>query len=350
MNVHFLIPGDINTLTGGYVYDKKIFAGLSEKGHKVTIHQLGEDFPFPKETSLAESKKILREIPPGEPVIIDSLAFGPMISVISEYYRKNSIIALVHLPLSFNPGFSAEISGNFAKQEKTAFDFTAGIVTTSSYTCRLLAGYNIDPSRIDIIKPGAEAKERKIIYLPFPKKLLCIGSYLENKGQSLLIKALALLKDKDWILNCYGNPDLDRKYFEGLQVLIKNLNLEEKVLLHGIVLHEKLSKIYLEADLFVLPSHFETYGMVLAEALVHGLPVIASTGGGILDTVPASMGKFFNPGNELDLVKIIKLILEDPTIYSEMCNNAAMYYRQANSWATSVELFEQMLVRISKKK
>jgi glycosyltransferase involved in cell wall biosynthesis len=165
-----------------------------------------------------------------------------------------------------------------------------------------------------------------------------------------LINALHSLKDKRWILNCYGNQDLDRDYFAELQLQVNNFDLENRVLLHGPMLHHELTKIYLDADLFILPSYFETYGMVLTEALVHGLPVIASMGGGILETVPASMGKFFKPGDKISLQKILKLVLEDLWVYSEMCNNASKYYQQANSWATSVESFEEVLVRISNSK
>jgi glycosyltransferase involved in cell wall biosynthesis len=345
MNSHFLIPGEFSKLTGGYVYDRYITAGLIKKGHNVTIHQLEEDFPFPGEKSIDQCAEIFRQIPAGEPVIIDSLAFGPMYPVLSGDHGKHPIVALMHLPLTLNPGYSSHQKNQLKQMEKSAFPLANKIVVTSEYTARMVSQLGVSFSDIEVIIPGVEAIGPKPSYPSNPRRLLCVASYLPSKGQDILIKALSPLISKDWILDCYGQQDLDRDYVTSLFSLVRDNNLNDRVFIHGPASGEELSAAYLDAELFILPSVFETYGMVLTEALAHGVPVITTTGGGIPETVPPSMGKFFNPGDVYALHSILESLLENSVLYGKLTGEAAKYHIQAHSWKKSIKAFENLLVR-----
>ena len=100
MQFHFLIPGDINTLTGGYIYDKRIIDGLRHKGHNVQVHSLANDFPFPSPESIHQCLDCLNSIPKEEAIIIDSLAFGAIPDLLKKIKSYHPIIAIIHLPLN----------------------------------------------------------------------------------------------------------------------------------------------------------------------------------------------------------------------------------------------------------
>ena len=101
--------------------------------------------------------------------------------------------------------------------------------------------------------------------------------------------------------------------------------------------------LFLKADLFVFPSLFESYGMVLTESLAHGVPVVTTTAGNIPDTVPPSMGMFAEPGNADELAAVLEELFTDEGKYRSLCEATAEYYRQARSWSTAVDEFERII-------
>ena len=280
----------------------------------------------------------------GDPVIIDSLAFGPLFPLIREHAKKHPVIAIMHLPLSINPDLSHGEQTRLAKEEKKAMDHAHRIIVTSHYAAREILSTGAGVSKIRVIMPGVDTEtvSRKRVYPEIPEKFLCVGSYLPNKGHKILLKALSLIPEKSWKLDCYGEMP-QPVYFKELTKLVNDFSLDRKVSLHGPATGRALNEAYLLADVLIHPSSFETYGMVPAEALAHGLPVLTSTGGALRETVPDSMGRFFDPGNENGLYQIITRLTDDKSDYKKLCRNAAKYYLQANKWKKSIDEFESML-------
>ncbi|HEY4787997.1 MAG TPA: glycosyltransferase, partial [Bacteroidales bacterium] len=116
-----------------------------------------------------------------------------------------------------------------------------------------------------------------------------------------------------------------------------------KVFIHGTISGEALSEAYVTSDLFVHPSEFETYGMALAESLAHGVPVVASTGGGICKTVPAKMAQFFKPGDVYGLQAILEELFENSELYKRLYTQALTYHEHVQSWQKSCDLFEKAI-------
>ena len=113
--------------------------------------------------------------------------------------------------------------------------------------------------------------------------------------------------------------------------------------MHGIVERHEISTVFLNADLFVMPSLFESYGMALTESLAHGIPVVTTSAGNIPYTVPAGMGLLTEPGNEEQLADSIRSLFDDPVRYSALCSDASQYYIQSRSWEKAVAEFELIL-------
>lgn len=343
MNIHFMAPGEIETLSGGQVYNSHILAGLEALGYNITMHYLGDDFPFPDELTIAKCKAIFKILPQGEPVIIDSLALGSLLPVLMEFYGKNPYIALLHLPFAFNEDIHPNQRDILAQQEKSVLAVTSAIVATSTYTSKIIANWLKLSPPVYIIPPGVEVNKRKFYWPPYPKRFICVSNYMPNKGQYILIKALTSLKHLNWQLYCFGHKNINPRYVDSLNSVVEKYSLHDKVFINEALTGNKLEEAYLDSDICVLPSYFETYGMVLTEALAHGIPVIASSGGGIRDTVPISMGLFFKPGDISELQSVIRTILADSWLYQRLCAETATYFKQANTWQQSVKKFEEVI-------
>jgi len=343
MKIHFIIPGELDQLTGGYIYDRKIISGLAGDGHRVIVHNPGNDFPFPGRGSLDRCRKIFKSLEPGEPVIIDSLALGPSEAIISSLVDPSPLIALVHLPLFMNPSFSERETHYFRLLETRAWSKMAVIIAVSLHTKQIIQECGVDSSKVQVISPRAESLTRKENYPLAPRNLLCVANYTGNKGHLMLVEALFNLKNSDWIVRCYGDKKREGGYFAKLQQTVNSKGLQNRILFKGSLPHEALPEVYLSSDLFILPSEYESFPMVLAEALMHGIPVIAAEAGGIPEVVPDGAGLLFKPRSINSLQAAINEAIENTGLYKKLCHKAAGYYKSAYSWNDNVNRFEQIL-------
>ena len=136
-----------------------------------------------------------------------------------------------------------------------------------------------------VVPPGVDAAE-VAAGTPSGGRLLCVGAVTPLKGQDLLLDALATVDDPAWRCVCVGALDLDVEFVARLRRLAEDRGLGDRVCFTGPLTDDELDRAYAEADVLVLASRAETYGMVVTEALARGLPVIAREVGG----VPEALG------------------------------------------------------------
>lgn len=341
MHLDFFIPGDLNTLTGGYIYDKKIVEGLKRIGHHVAVHLIPGNFPFPTDDDLVFCQKEVDAIPKGNVIILDSLIFGAIPEILSKARAHHPIVAIIHLPISHQENHTDQNA--VAEREFRALLLANRIVVTSPFSKNLLITSGIHADIIDVIIPGVEVLLTKNSYSRMPFRLLTIANYTSNKGYLLLIEALREISHLHWVLHCYGNKHFDLHYAESLLDLIVSYDLQNRIFLHDAISGSDLSQAYATSDILIHPSGFETYGMVLSEALAHGIPVMASDGGAIPDTVPSSMGVFFKAGDQASFGITIQQLLEDPGLYHQLCSNVFGYRSKMQLWEITVSDFEKSL-------
>lgn len=346
MNIHFLISGDINLPIHSHIYHKRITEGLKVKGHQVVIHQLSDDFPFPSETNILKCKQILESINITETLVLENSVFGVIPDILKNI--QNPIIALMHVTFAADQNLTAYQREMVLDTAKKAQSFASQFFATNIYAQKALINEGIEAHKITTILPGVEPCARKKNYPERPSKLLSVANYYRNNGHVNLIKALTALKGKRWELHCYGNLDADKGYVEELQVLIRRNGLQEKIWLHPALTDNALSQTYLNADLFIHPLSFEAYSTELVTALAHGIPVVASTGGGNSEIIPPKMGKLFKPNVIYVLQTIIDELLENAVLYKNLASEASSYHKQAHSWEVSIDEFEKVLKSLGK--
>lgn len=312
-DVVFAVPGDLATPTGGYAYDRRIIAELPAHGWQPDVLDLGEGFPRPAAGTRAAACARLAALPSDPPIVVDGLALGVLPEAAQALRRGHKLIALVHHPLALESGLSTQEATALRQSERAALACARRVIATSQATARALAAdYDVAAELVSVVEPGTDRGTAA------PRTgngdtvvLLAVGAIVPRKGYDLLVAALATMQDLSWRLVIAGDrrdPDTARR----LEADILHHGLSGRIDLAGAVPAARLSALFAGADLFVLPSRFEGYGMAYTEAIAHGLPVVGTRAGAIPDTVPAGAGVLVPPDDVDALGVVLRRLIEGP--------------------------------------
>ncbi len=343
----FAYPGDLDTISGGYLYDKQIIKGLERQEWAVQRLSLPGAFPDATPAVLERAALHLSSIDPSSLLVVDGLALGGM-GELARRFENHGFIALVHHPLALESGISAALAQKLRVSEAAALACARHIIVTSPTTAHTLQSmFDIASEKISIVVPGIERvfaatepaarKNRRPV-------LLSVGSVIPRKGYDILVTALAGLTDLDWELRIAGDAERDTPTVQSLRKQIASLGLEDRVTLLGSIETQALQTQYQQADLFVLASHYEGYGMAYAEAMQWGLAVIGTTGGAIAQTVAPGCGLLVNPGDHQQLGQALRKLLAQPDLRAQMSRAALAHARELPDWDDCARLFGQIIL------
>lgn len=340
--VVFAVPGDLANPTGGYAYDRRIIEGLAALGWRTAVVDLGDGFPFPTNAARAAARTRLAALPIGPPIVIDGLAFGALPEAAAALGATHSLVALVHHPLALETGLSAAASASLRASERAALACARHVIATSTTTARLLAAdYDVPSERLSVVEPGTERVATPQRRVESVIALLAVGAVVPRKGYDVLVAALARLKHLPWRLVIAGDCGRSVDTFRRLVADIAALGLSDRVQLAGTVTAEELASLYASADLFVLPSRFEGYGMAYAEAIAHGVPVIGTNAGAIPETVPADAGVLVPPDDVDMLAATLQRLMDNPAERERLAAGARA--TAFPSWRGQAALFARAL-------
>lgn len=337
--VAFAVPGDLTTPTGGYRYDRHIIRELRRIGWQVDVLDVGNGFPFPSVEQRATALAKLSKVPRGCPIVLDGLAFGALPEA-GPLRSRTPLIALVHQPLALESGLDTAQADLFRESERAALAAAARVVVTSEATGRIMiADYGVRSDRISVVRPGNDRVPPARGSNDGVVRLLSIGSVVPGKGYDLLIAALATLADLPWRLTIAGDRTRNPAAAARLDADISAHGLGDRIAVLGAVPSERIVELCLASDVFVLASRFEGYGMALAEAIAHGLPVVSTTAGAIPDTIPAGTGLLVPPNDAAALAQALRRLIGDRTERRRLATNARAAATQLPTWQESARLF-----------
>ena len=343
----FVVPGDLATPTGGYAYDRRIIAELSAAGWQTQVLDIGEGFPRPTAAARAVAHRRIAAFPDGPPIVIDGLAFGVLAREAQALADRLTLVALVHHPLALESGLSAQEAAALRDSERAALACARHVITTSASTARLLlADYGVAADRLSIVRPGTDRVAAQPRAPGAVVDLLAVGSVVPRKGYDILVAALARIPDLAWRLIIAGDRERSAETAQRLDAEIARLGLSGRVIFAGAVAPQRLMALYAAADLFVLPSRFEGYGMAYAEAIAHGVPVVGTRAGAIPDTVPAGAGVLVAPDDVDALATILRALIESPGERQRLAAGARAAAATFPSWQESAGLFARVLERV----
>lgn len=331
-----MVPGRLETLTGGYEYDRRIVAGLRALGHAVTVRELDDSFPRPTDAARADATAALAQIPDRSLVLIDGLAFGAMPAEAEREARRLRLVAIVHHPLADETGLEAGTAVQLAESERRALAFVRTVIVTSDPTALNLRKYGVERDRIVVVEPGTDraplAKGSQGRFV----QLLSVATLVPRKGHETLLGALARITSREWRLICVGSLTRDTRTVDRVRTLVRSRGIEDRVRLVGEVEGAPLAAYYDSADVFVLPTFHEGYGMAVANALARGLPIVSTNTGAIpalvdaQSTMPA--GLLLPPGDEPAWAAALKRIVEEPAVREQYAEGARRVREKLATW------------------
>jgi len=344
----FAVPGNLDTPTGGYAYDRRMITELRQLGWDVDYLNIGEGFPAPDEATRSAARSLLLAIPAGQPIILDGLALGVLPDVAAELAHEHPLVALVHHPLALECGLTVERADALRRSERAALAAVQEVVVTSPATAKLVAtGYGVPAGRISVAKPGSDPVQRTARAPNDVLHLLSVGAIVPRKGFDVLVTALATLTDVPWRLMIVGDLTRDPNEADKLLDLILQHRLSSRIATLGAVSPSRLATLFGEADLFVLASRFEGYGMAYAEALSHGLAVIGTTAGAIPDTIPQGAGLLVPPDDPTALAAALRSVIVDADHRRRLSEAASVVARALPTWQQSAAMFATTLDRLA---
>jgi glycosyltransferase involved in cell wall biosynthesis len=344
----FAVPGSLDQPTGGYAYDRRLIASLRALGCEVDVIDLGDGFPYPCAATRQGALERLRDAPAGRPLVIDGLALGVLPEAAQALAPSHPLIALVHHPLALESGITAETAAALAASERAALACVRHSITTSPSTRRvLIADYGVPSECVTVALPGIDA----VSVSPRPRRdavtLLAVGSVVPRKGYDILIEALAMLADLDWRLVIAGDRTRDRATADAIAAKIATAGLGTRVSMRGAVADEELARLHAEADVFVLASRHEGYGMAFAAAINHGLPVVGTRAGAIPETVPADAGILVEPDDAPALAAALRIMIADPGTRETYAGAARAAAKQLPRWDATARIFLQAVKSVA---
>jgi glycosyltransferase involved in cell wall biosynthesis len=338
--VFFAVPGTLANPTGGYAYDRRIIEGLRALGWQADVLDLGDGFPFPSADARASALSCLAALPTGRPIVIDGLALGALPEVATQLRASHRLISLVHHPLALETGLSLDAAVALRLSESRALACVRRVIVTSAFTARLIVSdYGVPIDRVTIVRPGADRVAQATTNFKTPIALLAVGAVVPRKGYDILLAAVARLLDLQWRLTIVGDLGRDADAAAGLAADIERFNLADRVTVAGAVPAERLATLYASADIFVLASRFEGYGMAFAEAIAHGVPLVGTTAGAIPETVPESAGLLAPPEDIGAFSTAVRWLIEDSAERHRLAASARATAAMLPTWERSAEAF-----------
>ena len=344
----FAIPGDLDLPTGGYAYDRRVLELLPKFGVAALHLPLPASFPDPTAADLDETARALAGVAPHAVLLVDGLAYGAMPAAVIGCARA-PIVALVHHPLCLEAGLAAPRQAALRRLETAALARARKIIVTSPLTQRtLIADFTAPAHKITVAEPGTDPVPRATRGGQSPLQLLSVGAIVPRKAFHLLVRALSALQDRDWQLTIAGPTDRSPQALADVQAAIRTTGLGQRIALVGPVGKDRLASLYASADAFLTASLYEGYGMVLAEAMACGLPIVCTSGGAAADTVPDCAAIKVPPGDARALTLAIQRLLDDRELRQRMAQAAWSAGQKLPRWEDTARIVASVIAEVTR--
>jgi glycosyltransferase involved in cell wall biosynthesis len=347
--VHLVFPGNVDdpgNPSGGNAYDRRLAAGLPAA---VREHRVDGAWPMADDRARARLAEVLAALPDGAPVLLDGLVACAAPEAVVPAAARLRPVVLVHLPLGAETGLAPGDAADLDARERATLRAAAAVVATSAAAGRrLVERHGLPADRVHVAPPGVD---------PAPEttgtgagaRLLCVAAITPRKGQDVLVRALADVDDLDWSCDMVGDLRVPA-FAAGLRALIAAHGLVG-VRLTGPRTGDELAAAYAAADLLVLPSRAETYGMVITEALARAIPVLASDVDGVREAMGRAgsgrPGLLVPPGEPPALAGALRRWLTDAGLRARLRAAARERRLTLPRWAATVRAVAAVLDRVA---
>lgn len=344
-HLHFAVPGDIETPTGGYGYDRQVAAGLRELGWTVEIVSLPGSYPAADAETHHAAETAFANLPDDALVLVDGLAFARLPDLMGLQAGRLRLAALIHHPLADEGGLPAGTAAAYEADERAALRHASAIICTSATTGRRLTDhYGVSASRLSVAPPGTERKP-SLTHERDRTRLLCVASIVPRKGHDVLVEALTKIADLDWNARFVG-PSRDAAWRARLDRMITDAGLADRIEFTGPL--NNLDPEYAQAGIFVLATRHEGYGMAYAEALAAGLPVVGCAVGAVPEVVPPEAGALVPADDPVAFADALRRLLSDDEAYESAAEGARLAAERFPGWSDTTAIVARALEEIGR--
>jgi glycosyltransferase involved in cell wall biosynthesis len=352
--VHVVVPEGIDDParpTGGNTYDRQVCRGLAALGWAVHEHAVPGAWPRAGATGHAALARAVRRIPDGAAVLLDGLIASAAPETLVPQARRLAQVVLVHMPLGHRP--PGDEPGAVRARERKVLAAAVAVVTTSAWARRRLGElYALPADRVYVAEPGVDAAPLAP-GTAAGDALLCVAAVTPDKGHDLLLDGLATATDLSWRCACVGSLDCDAAFADGVRHRARNSGLGDRVRFPGPRTGSALDCAYAAADLLVLASYAETYGMVITEALARGLPVLAADVGGVTEALGHGQGGIrpgllVAPGDPAALGAALRAWLDDAELRGRLRRAARERRASLRRWPATTSVVAGVLARAAR--
>ena len=350
-SVHVVVPEGIDDParpSGGNTYDRRLCHGLRRLGWTVHEHPVAGGWARRDPTALAALAGVVQQIPDRAVVLLDGLLASTAPAVLVPHAGRVHLVVLVHMPLGHRP---ADDPAEYIRmREQAVLSAATAVVTTSVWSRRRLLGlYQLPPDRVHVAEPGVDAADLAT-GTEAGGALLCVAAVIPEKGHDVLLDALHTVSDLSWQCVCVGRLDRDRAFVERMRG--HNAGMEDRVQFAGPRTGPELERSYAGADLMVLGSRAETYGMVITEALAHGLPVVVAEVGGVTEALGYGAdqirpGSLVPPDDPRALGVALRAWLTDAELRRRLRQAARARRESLPRWSTTATILAGVLAGVA---
>jgi glycosyltransferase involved in cell wall biosynthesis len=282
-------------------------------------------------------------------VLLDGLVASCVPDVVVPHRARLRLVVLVHMPLADH---AADGNRVVARHEQEVLACAVAVVTTSEWTRdRLLHRHGLEPGRVHIAVPGAD-RAPLARGTPSGRRLVCVAAATPVKGHDRLLAALAGVADLPWQCCCAGAVDLDPRWARRLLRQAHRSGIADRVSFPGPLSGGDLDGLYAGSDLLVHASRAETWGLVVTEALARGLPVVATSVGGVPEALGhaddgSRPGLLVPPGDGAALAGALRAWLEDAGLRARLREAAVQRRARLADWSATSRRFAELLGSLS---
>jgi glycosyltransferase involved in cell wall biosynthesis len=346
--VHVVVPEGIEDParpSGGNTYDRRLCEHLESRGWSVSRRDVAGDWPWAGESACRQLQQTLAELPDGSLVLVDGLVGSVVPEVMVPASRRLRVVVLLHMPVGARDG------GGSLERESAVLSAADAVVTTSEASrAWLFDAYALDPAAVHVAQPGVDAAT-EVAGSGGGRNLLCVGAVTPGKGHDVLLAALGRVTDLAWRCECVGSLAKDPEFVQDLCRDIGGAGLHDRMVLTGPRTGAELESSYAAADLLVLASRGETYGMVVTEALARALPVVAPHVGGVPEALGVSPGgrrpgMLVPPGDPDALSDALRRWLSEPALRDELRDAARGRRTELKGWTETAERVAKVLLEV----
>lgn len=349
MRVAKVIIGDIDALTGGYLYEKKLVEYLRGRGTEADIVSL-PNLPYSL-LPLCNIWLALRLWARQYDIVIEDEMAHPAVWLYNLWTRcvgRSRVVVIVHMLRSIAYRDSWQRPA-IAFMEKATLRSSHMVIANSGHTKRQAENMGVPAEAVKLVYPGfdADLARRRPARESDELRLLFVGNWDPRKGLETLVDAVHRLDHLCLSLDVVGDDAFHPRYARRIRRKVADFGLGSRITLHGRVSREAVGAFYSQADVFVLPSSYEPFGIVFAEAMSFGLPVIAANAGGVPELVEHGVnGLLVPPGDADALASAIAALASDCRLRRRLGEGSHRKSKGLNTWEDCFQAIHDHLTQL----